>query len=178
MQGDQPDWQVLQSLRFSHLDLVPEQITLFFHRVPHVRVGVRRTASRGIGLNQNDPLLFFEQFLAILDDSSQAEKHADAIRVINLTGRRLREDAGYDMEQRVTHRLHQVLREGDEQLLGPTLSALKSIVGKDIAWAHILQPALQGGAVSDDRLSILQDEDTILKLVSEEKRLERRAGGG
>ena len=67
-------------------------------------------------------------------------------------------------------------------VLPPSEPSEHGIVGKDIAWAHILQPALQGGAVSDDRLSILQDEDTILKLVSEEKRqekrLERRAGGG
>ncbi len=59
-------------------------------------------------------------------------------------------------------------------VLPPSEPSEHGIVGKDIAWTHILQPALQGGAVSDDRLSILQDGDTILKLVSEEKRQEKR----
>ena len=117
--------------------------------------------------------------LTILDDPAQNEKHADAIRTLKSTSFYLHGYGARAQQRRVITRLHQVLRDGSEQLIGPTLSALESIAGGSTSWAPIAQPALEEGAVSEKRELLLQNEVALERLVSEEKQSEKpRRGGG
>jgi hypothetical protein len=113
-----------------------------------------------------------DPLLAILDDPAQAEKHADAIRALKLTSFYLHARRARYLRRRVISRLHQVLCEGSEQLIGPTLSALESIAGSSTSWVHSVKPALEEGKVSAERKQLLQNEAALEKLVLEEKQQE------
>lgn len=173
LQRDQPYMEVLGTLHFKHLDLVPEQLELLVHQDLEIGASARRVLSNAVLSNADVPITdVLDSLLPILADPAQKDKHADAIRAIKSMSTRF---SSAD-RKRVVRQLEEIAREGDEQLLGPSLSALKRLFNESTGLAA--NRVLKGDQLSEERKQLLQDRELLEDRVREEERAESGFGGG
>ncbi len=171
LQGKNPDLAVLRELKYRHLDRVPEQFDLFFHE----NSSTRRYARNLLPRNDASPLVF-DRLMEVLDDPAQSKKHLYAIRALSFAN-------GSPNSDQIESRLKEVVRNGDEQLLGPALAALtKVMVGtsRHVVGKILKEDSLSTNrehALSENRKKLLRDDQTVEKLIKQERQLMTRNYG-
>jgi beta-lactamase regulating signal transducer with metallopeptidase domain len=120
--GDKPVMHVFNKLRFYHLDLIPEQYDLLFHKDAQIRATTFGMVRGGGG--DIEPII--SKLLEMLDDSTRSEDHEKALvalyrlngHFINIPERR----------RPVADKITDILIRGDTELL-PASLALMSLLG-------------------------------------------------
>ena len=177
LQGHDPDIRVFEMLGYSHLEKVPEQIELLFHKDIEIREKAREILSR-INIstlqarNNNQGKSFrssrsevIDILISIISDPNQSEKHVEAIRGLSAVAKVCRHlNMAYEITK-IKGLLKHIVVEGEEHLLGPTFYAIEAVGDVNLEMRLLNEQ----GLLTEERSKLTTDQKAINNLIAEEE---------
>jgi beta-lactamase regulating signal transducer with metallopeptidase domain len=156
-------WPILLKLRFTQLEMYPEQIELLFHKDEQTREKVMNVLFHV--LNSDSYGLIADRLLAVIDDPERKADHAQAIELLPRTKMSLNSQEGRAHRNKILGTLGNLLVNGDEEILPVTLRTMSSLATRPM---HEIIEKL-GDRVTDERREELEQ---VAKKIEDEQREE------